>query len=117
MDCKDIERKIRAAMKLQGTYSKSMEITISLAAGPLFAYMKARNAVEDLDKDCCEIRTSREGNLYKVVHPEYKLMLDMAEMVRKYLRELRLTRATIEGFVDDDDVDRLVRDVENAGKE
>lgn len=119
MDCKEIERKIRTAMKQQGTYSKAMEISIMLAAGPLLAYLKARKAIADLNDECCATRKSREGHEYKIVHPEYKLMYDMAEMSRKYLRELRLTRATIEGFVDDDDVDELIKkvDAEDAREE
>ena len=37
----DIEKKIRKAMREQGTYSKAMEISISLAAGSYMAYLKA----------------------------------------------------------------------------
>ena len=36
----DIEKKIRKAMREQGTYSKAMEISISLAAGSYMAYLK-----------------------------------------------------------------------------
>lgn len=107
---KSIEQKIRKAMKEQKTYSAAMEIPISLAAGSYMAYLKARNDVEDLDA-CCEMRVSREGHVYKVPNPEFMIMRDMAEITRKYLRELRLTRATIEGGGDDDEVDQLVNDV------
>lgn len=103
-------------MKEQGTYSKAMDISISLAAGSYMAYLKARNDVEDLT-GCCVIRKSREGNEYKVPHPEYAIMADMAEQTRKSLRELRLTRATIESSAENDEVDELIKDVENAGKE
>lgn len=110
MDCKSVEKRIRAAMKQQGTYSKAMEISISLAAGAYMAYLMARDDVEKLT-ECCAVRVSRENNEYKVAHPEFKVMADMAEIARKYLRELRLTRATIEGGADEDDVDKLINDV------
>lgn len=110
MDCKSVEKRIRAAMKQQGTYSKAMEISISLAAGAYMAYLMARDDVEKLT-GCCTVRISREQNEYKVAHPEFKVMADMAEIARKYLRELRLTRATIEGGSDEDDVDELINDV------
>lgn len=110
MDCKTIENRIRKAMRSQGTYSKAMEISISIAAGAYMAYLKAREDVEILD-GCCMTRMSREQNEYKVAHPEFKVMADMAEIARKYMRELRLTRATIEGGADEDEVDKLVDDV------
>lgn len=108
---KNIESRLRKAMKEQKTYSAAMEISISLAAGSLLAFLKAREDVEKLG-ECCSIRMSRERHEYKVPHPEFKMMLDAAEQARKYLRELRLTRATIEGGSEEDDVDRLVKDVE-----
>nr|DAM09756.1 MAG TPA: terminase small subunit [Caudoviricetes sp.] len=112
----DIEKKIRKAMREQGTYSKAMEISISLAAGSYMAYLKARDEVSKLDK-VCMTRISRENNEYKVVNPEFSVMQDAAEQTRKALRELRLTRATIEADDENDEVDELIKKVENAGKE
>lgn len=97
-------------MKQQNTYTKAMELSIGLAAGSYLAFLKAREDVEKLS-ECCDVRISREGNAYKVAHPEFKMMLDAAEQTRKYLRELRLTRATIESGSDEDDVDKLINDV------
>ena len=71
----DIEKKIRKAMREQGTYSKAMEISISLAAGSYMAYLKARDEVSKLDK-VCMTRISRENNEYKVVNPEFSVMQD-----------------------------------------
>lgn len=112
----DIEKKIRKAMREQGTYSKAMEISISLAAGSYMAYLKARDEVSKLDK-VCMTRISRENNESKVVNPEFSVMQDAAEQTRKALRELRLTRATIEADDENDEVDELIKKVENAGKE
>ena len=81
----DIEKKIRKAMREQGTYSKAMEISISLAAGSYMAYLKARDEVSKLDK-VCMTRISRENNEYKVVNPEFSVMQDAAEQTRKALR-------------------------------
>lgn len=111
----NIEKKIRKAMKDQGTYSKAMEISISLAAGSYMAFLKAREAI--IDMPICTTRMSREQHEYKVLNPEYGVMSDMAEQTRKALRELRLTRATIEGGAENDEVDELVKSVEDAGKE
>lgn len=104
---KKIESRLRSAMKQQGTYSPAMEISISLAAGAYMGYLKAREDVEDLT-NCCTTKKSREGHEYKAAHPEFRIMCDMAEVTRKALRELRLTRATIEGGADEDEVDRLI---------
>ena len=103
-------------MKEQDTYSKAMDISISLAAGSYMAYLKARDEVADL-KSVCIIRKSREGHEYKIVNPEFSVMQDAAEQTRKALRELRLTRATIEAESEKDEIDELNEKVENAGKE
>lgn len=95
-------------MREQGTYSKAMEISISLAAGSYMAYLKARDEVSKLDK-VCMTRISRENNEYKVVNPEFSVMQDAAEQTRKALRELRLTRATIEADDENDEVDELIK--------
>lgn len=79
----DIEKKIRKAMREQGTYSKAMEISISLAAGSYMAYLKARDEVSKLDK-VCMTRISRENNEYKVVNPEFSVMQDAAEQTGKH---------------------------------
>ena len=52
-----------------------------------------------------------------MVNPEFSVMQDAAEQTRKALRELRLTRATIEADDENDEVDELIKKVENAGKE
>lgn len=118
MTSKQIENKLRGAMKQQGTYNKAMDFSITLAAGALMAYLKAREDVENLT-GCSVTRKSREGHEYSVPHPEFKIMYDMSEAVRKTLRELRLTRATIESGSDEDEVDRLINDVnaEDYGEE
>ena len=118
MNSSAIEKKIKAAMEQQGTYSEAMDFSISLAAGAYMAYLKARSDVQKL-KGCAVERKSREGHPYKIPHPEFKIMYDMAETARKAFRELCLTRATIEGGSDEDDVDQLINDVnaEDAGEE
>lgn len=115
MDYRAIEQKLKRAMKDQGTYTRAMDISISIAAGSYACYLKAREEVQSMP--ICSKRKSREGNEYKVVNPEFQIMLDMAEQTRKALRELRLTRATIESGSDDDEIDDLIREVDNAGKE
>lgn len=99
-------------MKQQGTYSEAMDLLIEVAAGIYMAFLKVKKDVESLEKSCTS-RTSREKNEYKIAHPEFKMLMELGDAVRKHLRDLRLTRATIESGSDEDDVDKLINDVES----
>jgi|GEM_PF-604430 len=110
-----IEQMIKRAMNAQGTYSKSLDITISLASGSLFAFYKAAQELESGDLVVTE--TSREGNERKVCSPYYIIMHNSAEQARKYMRELRLTRATIEGDAEEDELTELVSKVNSIKTE
>ena len=101
-----IEAMIKRAMSAQNTYSKSLDITISLAAGSLFTFYKAAQELESGDLVVTE--TSREGNSRQTCSPYYIIMHNSAEQARKYMRELRLTRATIEGDAEEDELTELV---------
>ena len=106
-----IEARIRKAMKEQKTYSKPMDIAISLAAGAYYSFLIARDALSDGKVSRYEM--TREKHKKYVVLPEYYVMITSAELTRKYLRELRLTRATIEGESTEDDLTDLMDKVEN----
>ncbi|OAV63568.1 hypothetical protein Barb6XT_03116 [Bacteroidales bacterium Barb6XT] len=92
---KQIEAAMSAAMKKQGTYTPEMNIQIGVASRLYFAFLKAGEAVEKLD-DVCTTGISREGNERKVANPEFDVLAKMSEVVRKALRELHLTRDSIE---------------------
>ena len=102
---RSLKNKIRKALRQQGNYSKDMESAIYLAAGNLFAYELA-----DLESlECSYVsEISREGNERLVPHPAFKTFKDASESVRRSLRELQLTLATLEGTTEGDELDELV---------
>ena len=109
-----IEAKIRKAMREQDTYTKSMDIAISLAAGAYFSFLTARDSL--VDGKLIKTELSREKHKRFVISPAYTVMITSAELTRKYLRELRLTRATIEGDTGDEFTELIdsVSSVKNA---
>lgn len=108
-----IKSRIRKALKEQNNYSKDMESAILLAAGNLFAYEMALSDLEKLDRTFIE-ELSREGNIKLVPHPAFKVFKDASESVRRSLRELQLTLATLEGTTENDDLDNLVESVNSV---
>lgn len=106
------KNKIRKALKDQDNYSKDMESAILLAAGNMFAYELALGDLEDLECTYVE-EVSREGNIKMVPHPAFRVFKDTSESVRRSLRELQLTLATIQGSSENDDLDNLVDEVNN----
>jgi hypothetical protein len=110
-----IENRIKKAMKDQGTYSRPMDIVISLAAGTYYSFLAARDSL--ISDSLIKTEISRERHKRYIVSPAYDVMITSAELMRKYLRELRLTRATIEGEADTDDLTDLeeqVKEVKNG---
>lgn len=99
--------RIKRALKAQNNYSKEMDSAIYLAAGNLFAYELALKDLEGLERTYVE-EVSREGNVRLVPHPAFKTFKDVSESVRRSLRELQLTLATLEGSTEDDELDKLV---------
>lgn len=104
-DLKKIENNIRKALKQQGTYSKDMDTAIYLAAVNIMALNIAVKDIQDLETTVIEEK-SRENNIKLVAHPAFKVLDTTSEAVRKCLRELRLTLATVEA-VDDDSEDGI----------
>lgn len=108
-----IKSRIRKALREQNNYSKDMESAILLSAGNLFAYEMALADLEKLDRTFIE-EVSREGNIKLVPHPAFKVFKDASESVRRSLRELQLTLATLEGTTENDDLDNLVEAVNSV---
>lgn len=108
-----IEERIRTAMKAQETYTPDLDLCISLCAG---AYVAFRIALNDIikQKKAYVTEVSREGNKKLVAHPSFKILFDALEATRKQLRELGLTLQTLT-LSDDDEVNKLINDVERAG--
>lgn len=106
-----LKARIKKALKNQGNYTESMDTLIDTTAGNYYAYCLALRDVEALDKTFVEELT-REDNIKMSPHPAIKTLREQSEMVRRLLRELRLTVATVEGMSDDEMSD-LVDSVNN----
>lgn len=101
-----IVSRIRKVLKDQEDYIPGLEFLIEITAGNLYAYYLIMRDVEELEStEITEL--TREGNMKKRVHPAIRELREQSEMVRKCLRELKLTIATIEG-IGEDDMDELI---------
>lgn len=105
-----LKNRLKKALKNQGSYSDGIDILIEQTAGNLYAYNLALRDVEDLPESFV-IEITREGNEKLAPHPAIAIMRNQSEMIRKQLRELRLTLATIEG-IEGDELDELYKEVE-----
>lgn len=105
-----LKNRLKRALKKQGSYSEGIEILIEQTAGNLYAYHLALRDIEELDESFV-VEVTREGNEKLAPHPAIGIMRNQSEMIRKQLRELRLTLATIEG-VEGDELDELYKQVE-----
>lgn len=105
------ERKLRAALKEQNTYSKGMEFSIRQCAGVWLCYEKVLDEIANLD-EAFITTISREGNKRYYRHPVLAELSEQAENLRKGLRELRLTPSTAIS-TDADEVEELINEVES----
>lgn len=96
-----LKKRIKTALESQGNYSDGIDILVEQTAGNLYAYNLALRDVENLEESFV-IEITREGNEKLAPHPAIGIMRNQSEMIRKQLRELRLTLATVEGMGDDD---------------
>lgn len=104
-----IKKRLKKALEDQGSYTEGIDTLIETTAGNLYAYYLALRDVEELDSSFVE-EVTREGNVKLAPHPAIKVVRDQSEMIRKQLRELRLTLATVES-VNGDDMDDLIDSV------
>lgn len=112
MEINRIKARIRKALKDQGSYSKDMESIIELTAGNFVVYYLALQDVEAL-AETYVVEITREGNEKLSPHPAIKVLRDQSEMIRRCLRELRLTLATVEGG-NDDEMSDLINSVNSV---
>lgn len=105
-----LKNRLKKALKNQGSYSDGIDILIEQTAGNLYAYNLALRDVEDLEESFV-IELTRENNEKLTPHPAIGVMRNQSEMIRKQLRELRLTLSTLEG-VDGDELDDMYKEIE-----
>lgn len=108
MKRKNMERKIRDAMKKQNTYSKAMDIAIEQAAIPLSQCAKLTDELETVEGvfDNCD---GNDVNVQKSY-----LIMKWNEQARKWLRELHLTRDTLEAESEEDNMDKLTKKMDDG---
>lgn len=95
---------MRAALKAAGTYSKSLEINISMMAVALQLLAKASREVSNLDGVTVTI-TQDNGFKRQAMHPAFEVIRSMMDRVIKLMKPLGLT---VEMITSDDDVDPMV---------
>ena len=103
-DLMKYEKKVRAALKAAGTYSKSLEINISMMAVALQLLEKASREVSNLDGVTVTI-TQDNGFKRQAMHPAFEVIRSMMDRVIKLMKPLGLT---VEMITSDDDVDPMV---------
>lgn len=104
-----IKKRLKNALEKQGSYNEGIDTLIETTAGNLYAYYLALRDVETLDESFVT-EITREGNEKLAPHPAIKTLRDQSEIVRKQLRELRLTIATADG-ADNDELSDLIDEV------
>lgn len=115
-DFDEIKQSIISAMKSQGTYSEDLELCIELCAGAFLAFKIALNDMRKKNVRSFVKEKSREDNTKLSAHPAFKVFYDSLEVARKQLRELGLTFQTL-STGDDDEVNDLINEVTEAGKD
>ena len=98
------QNKVRDALKDAGTYSKSLEIHISIMAVALQLFEKASREVSNLDGVTVTI-TQDNGFKRQAMHPAFEVIRSMMDRVIKLMKPLGLT---VEMITSDDDVDPMV---------
>lgn len=111
---------IREALNEQGTYEKRLELTIHMLACSMRTYAQIQN---ELSSDTLlKVELTRENDERYKMNPLFAMMLHEGEQVRKYLRELKLTKTLSgkgneadDGDNEDNDLSNLVNAVSAAG--
>ena len=107
-----IKSRLKKSLKDQGDYISSMDFMIEITAGNLYAYFLILKDVEEL-KLSTIVEKTREGNDKKQAEPALRALREQTDEVRKCLRELKLTLATVTG-VNDDEMDDLMNAVNSV---
>ena len=101
----DLEDKIRRAIMAQQTYSESLEIAISYAAGNYHSYLKCLASINKRSKVMYKIIT-REGSTAYKSFPDIELLPTLSRALKDSLKSVGLTLDTLE-IADDDPLDAL----------
>jgi hypothetical protein len=101
----ELEEKIKAALEKQQTYSESLDIAITFAAGNYHSYLKTLNSINKRVKVMYPVLT-REGSKAYKIFPDIEHLPAISRALKDSLKSLGLTLDTLEA-VDNDPLDNL----------
>lgn len=101
----DLELKIKAALKNQQTYSESLDIAITFAAGNYHSYLKTLASINKRTKVMYSVMT-REGSKAYKIFPDIEHLPAISRALKDSLKSLGLTLDTLEA-IDNDQLDNL----------
>jgi hypothetical protein len=112
---KNIENKIKLALKRQGTYTKDLDLCIHSTAVSYYAVLLAQNDIENAEFSYVK-EITREGNEKMEPHPAFKVLEKSQSSLLRGLRELKLTTSTLEKVMNDelDEIDREHDEIKNS---
>ena len=101
----DLEMKIKSALKSQQTYSESLDIAITFAAGNYHSYLKTLASINKRAKVMYSVMT-REGSKAYKIFPDIEHLPAISRALKDSLKSLGLTLDTLEA-IDNDPLDNL----------
>jgi hypothetical protein len=104
-----LEAKIKAALINQQTYSESLDIAITFAAGNYHSYLKTLTSINKRAKVMYSVLT-REGSKAYKIFPDIEHLPAISRALKDSLKSLGLTLDTLES-VDNDQLDNLTAKV------
>lgn len=104
--------KITDLLKGQGSYSRSLDFAISVAAGAYVAYHKCLKSIQKRQKVQYSLITREGSKVYKI-YPDIETLPSLTRSLKDMLKTLGLTLDTLEA-ADDDPLDTLIRKVKSV---
>ena len=101
----ELEKKIRTALVNQQTYSESLDIAITFAAGNYHSYLKTLASINKRAKVMYSVLT-REGSKAYKIFPDIEHLPSISRALKDSLKSLGLTLDTLEA-IDNDPLDNL----------
>ena len=101
----ELEEKIKTALRNQQTYSESLDIAITFAAGNYHSYLKTLASINKRAKVMYSVLT-REGSKAYKIFPDIEHLPAISRALKDSLKSLGLTLDTLES-VDNDQLDSL----------
>ena len=101
----ELEEKIKKALKAQQTYSESLDIAITFAAGNYHSYLKTLASINKRAKVMYSVMT-REGSKAYKIFPDIEHLPAISRALKDSLKSIGLTLDTLEA-IDNDPLDNL----------